>query len=113
MASADVPPTSTMLTLVLTTSPTPSAPSTELLEAILTSFRQCCPALLGCRVILVLDTYDRVGAEPRLKKGRVNEEGAKVFNQYKENAKQLVLKNFLAGTPLEADNLISSQSEAE
>lgn len=82
------------LTLIITTSPTPSAPSTELLDAILDSFATHCPDLLRCRVIVVLDTYDRVGAEARLKKGQVTAQGARDLDEYKANVKELILRRY-------------------
>ncbi|KAI0476314.1 hypothetical protein GGR56DRAFT_693690 [Xylariaceae sp. FL0804] len=48
------------LTVILTTSPTPSAPAPELVAAVLASFRAHCPALLACRIVVVLDGHDRV-----------------------------------------------------
>ncbi|KAK0616744.1 hypothetical protein B0T14DRAFT_588969 [Immersiella caudata] len=83
-----------LVTLIITTSPTPSAPSTELLDQILQSFERHCPTLSECRVILVLDTYDRVGSASRLKKGQVLPEGAACFEQYKENAKRVILEHY-------------------
>lgn len=88
---------SDLLTVILTTSPTPSAPSTELLDSILGSFREYCPSLLSCRVVVVFDTYDRIAPVNRLKKGSVTAEGAKNFPIYKENVEKLVLKEFGAG----------------
>ncbi|KAJ7509699.1 hypothetical protein B0H11DRAFT_2184245 [Mycena galericulata] len=85
---------SSLVTVIITTSPTPSAPSTELLSSILTSFKSHCPTLLSCRVILVLDTYDRIEIRPRLKKGVVNATEAENFSQYKENAKELILREY-------------------
>lgn len=82
---------SNQLTVIITTSPTPSAPSTELLEAILQSFRSHCPALLGCRFIVLIDTYDRIGPHSRLKKGQVTAEGAKDLELYRSNVKNLIL----------------------
>jgi hypothetical protein len=88
-------PVARQLTLILTTSPTPSAPSTELVDAILKSFQQHCRALIACRVIVVFDTYDRIAAEERLKKGQITLAGAKHLDTYKSNVKNLVLQSFL------------------
>ncbi|KAI5860934.1 hypothetical protein GGS23DRAFT_606462 [Durotheca rogersii] len=85
-------PVSRLLTVIITTSPTPSAPSVELVSAILSSFRIHCEDLLSCRFIVVFDTYDHVAPKARLKKGCVNPDGAKSFNLYKKNVKELVLK---------------------
>lgn len=82
------------LTVIITTSPTPSAPSVELLASILGSFREHCPVLLTCRVIVVIDTFDRVAPANRLKKGCVTAQGAANFPAYKRNVENLVLQTF-------------------
>lgn len=87
-------PVADSLTIILTTSPTPSAPSTELLEAILGSFREFCPTLLDCRVVVVFDTFVDVAPANRLKKGYVTAEGAANWPVYKQNAEKLVLREF-------------------
>ncbi|KAI0172995.1 hypothetical protein GGR52DRAFT_431018 [Hypoxylon sp. FL1284] len=87
-------PISRLLTLIITTSPTPSAPSTELISEILSSFRTHCGALLSCRVIVVFDTYDRIASQARLKKGHVTPDGARCFGLYKQNIQELILKEF-------------------
>ncbi|RYC62909.1 hypothetical protein CHU98_g3297 [Xylaria longipes] len=84
-------PPSDLVTLIITTSPTPSAPSTDLISDILASFKLHCPVLLSCRVIVVFDTYDRIGESMRLKKGQITAEGAKAVELYKTNVKDLVL----------------------
>ncbi|KAH7123040.1 hypothetical protein EDB81DRAFT_847347 [Dactylonectria macrodidyma] len=83
--------TSSLLTVIITTSVTPSAPSTELVSSILKSSSRHCPDLAECSVIVVFDSYDHIGASARLKKGQVTPEQARDFNLYKENVKQLVL----------------------
>ncbi|KAI1397906.1 hypothetical protein F4819DRAFT_60555 [Hypoxylon fuscum] len=93
-AQASNQPIASLLTVIITTSPTPSAPSTELISTILSSFRTYCSALLSCRVIVVFDTYDRVASHARLKKGQVTVDGAKTFDLYKENVKELILNEF-------------------
>ncbi|KAF3054839.1 putative feruloyl esterase-like protein [Daldinia childiae] len=88
-------PISNLLTVIITTSPTPSAPSTELISAILSSFRSYCTTLLFCRVIVVFDTYDRIASHARLKKGQVTPEGAKTFDLYKQEVRELILGEFV------------------
>ncbi|OLN97903.1 hypothetical protein CCHL11_02526 [Colletotrichum chlorophyti] len=104
-------PLSDLLTLIITTSPTPSAPSTELLNSVFESFQLHCADLLTCRIIVVLDTFERVGDVPRLKKGQVTEEGAKDFAAYKDNVKNLVLRKF--GKFENEKDLTEAQGEAE
>lgn len=82
------------LTIIITTSPTPSAPSTELLDSILGSFREHCPVLLTCRVVVVVDTFDKITTANRLKKGCITAEGAENFPAYRENVEELILREF-------------------
>ncbi|KAI2627120.1 hypothetical protein GGS21DRAFT_254366 [Xylaria nigripes] len=82
---------SDLVTLIITTSPTPSAPSTDLISDILSSFKLYCPGLLACRIIVVFDTYDRIGEHMRLKKGQITADGAQAVELYKLNVKQLIL----------------------
>ncbi|KAM0323931.1 hypothetical protein ACHAQA_008512 [Verticillium albo-atrum] len=97
--SPQVSPLQRSLTLIITTSPTPSAPTTDLLSAVIASFHAHCTALLDCPVIVVFDTYDHVVEKARLKKGQVTPEGARVYDAYKENVKDLVTREFLHYTP--------------
>ncbi|TPX17702.1 uncharacterized protein E0L32_002803 [Thyridium curvatum] len=85
------PPPEARVTVVLTTSPTPSAPSTELICDVLDSFRQHCAELARCRIIVVMDTYEQVVDKPRLKKGRVTENQASFYGTYKDRVKRLML----------------------
>ncbi|KAK1725002.1 uncharacterized protein BDZ83DRAFT_621387 [Colletotrichum acutatum] len=102
---------SELLTLIITTSPTPSAPSTELLDAVFKSIRLHCSDLLSCRIIVVLDTYERIGDIPRLKKGQVTEKGAEEYAEYKDNVKKLVLREY--DQHERPDELSQEQGEAE
>ncbi|KAI1164849.1 hypothetical protein F5B18DRAFT_660820 [Nemania serpens] len=105
--------TSDLVTLIITTSPTPSAPSTDLISDILGSFKLYCPALLSCRVIVVFDTYDRIAECMRLKKGQITAEGARAVELYKLNVKDLILKEWY---PESADTprvLVRSESLVE
>ncbi|GAO17194.1 uncharacterized protein UV8b_02698 [Ustilaginoidea virens] len=86
---------SDLLTLIIITSPTLSAPSTELLSTVLKSFRNHCEPLLRCRVIVVLDAYEHITAQPRLKKGHVTQEGAHHYAAYKDNVRKLFLGEYL------------------
>ncbi|KAF4982188.1 hypothetical protein FZEAL_2166 [Fusarium zealandicum] len=83
-----------LLTVIITTSVTPSAPSTELISSILESFDRHCPALTHCRVIVVFDAYDQVVSAARLKKGYVTAQQAADFASYKQNVKALILERY-------------------
>ncbi|EPE05563.1 feruloyl esterase-like protein [Ophiostoma piceae UAMH 11346] len=87
---ADMDIISSLLTVILTTSPTPSAPSTDLVGSVLSSFEAHCPALVACSIIVVFDTYDRIGPQLRLKKGTVTAVEAAHYDTYKANVRQLV-----------------------
>ncbi|TLS20837.1 uncharacterized protein PpBr36_10890 [Pyricularia pennisetigena] len=88
-----------LLTLIITTSPTPSAPETELLTQVIASYRHHCPPLLKCRVIVVMDTYDHIKPRARLKRGQVTAQGAQVYDVYKENVKELFLAEYCPDLP--------------
>lgn len=90
--AAVYPTARSLLTIIITTSLTPSAPSTELISSVLESYRRHCPSLVKCRVIVVFDGYDRVVPEARLKKGCVTSEQANDFDLYKENVKKFILE---------------------
>lgn len=102
---------SDLLTVIITTSPTPSAPSTELISAILSSFREHCASLLSCRMIVVFDTYDRIAAHARLKKGQVTADGARTYDQYKQNVREAILNEF--NRDYREENLVGGQGQAE
>ncbi|KAI0537906.1 hypothetical protein GGR58DRAFT_469881 [Xylaria digitata] len=106
-------PLTDMVTLIITTSPTPSAPSTDLISNILSSFRLHCPALLSCRVIVVFDTYDRIGECMRLKKGQITAEGARAVELYKVNVKELILRQWYPEAKSASQVLIHGQALAE
>ncbi|KPM41041.1 hypothetical protein AK830_g5520 [Neonectria ditissima] len=99
--------TSSLLTVIITTSVTPSAPSTDLVSSILESFNRHCPALTKCRVIVVFDGYDQVVSTARLKKGYVTSEQAADFSLYKENVKKLILEQHYGDV-----NLVAFTSQA-
>ncbi|VBB79831.1 Putative protein of unknown function [Podospora comata] len=114
MASPARPAPEELVTVIITTSPTPSAPSTELLEQIAASFRKHCASLIHCRVIVVLDTYDHVSKKPRLKKGHVTPDSAAKYADYKANAKRLILKEYSSTErPYGTGDLVKAQEKAE
>lgn len=103
---------SDLLTLVITTSPTPSAPSPELLCGVIEGFQAHCDVLLKCRVVVVFDIFEQIGSESRLKKGYVTPETAEKYAAYKQNVKELFLETF-AGGGLGSTKLLEASSEAE
>ncbi|KAJ6786356.1 hypothetical protein PWT90_05141 [Aphanocladium album] len=103
---------SNLLTLVITTSPTPSAPATELLSGVLESFAAHCDVLLQCCVIVVFDTYEQVTTTSRLKKGHVTPETAEKYDSYKDNVKKLFLETFVKDGAVETPLKVTTD-EAE
>lgn len=101
--------TSSLLTVIMTTSVTPSAPSTELISSVFESFNRHCPSLVNCRIIVVFDGYDQIVPKPRLKKGCVTSEQAKDFTLYKENVKKLLLEQHYQRN----EDIDFTQTEAE
>ncbi len=85
------------LTIIITTSPTPSAPSTDLLATVFESYHKHCAYLIDCRVIVVFDTYDHITQQDRLKRGQVTAELARKYDVYKTRAKELVLQQYAGG----------------
>lgn len=84
-----------LLTVVITTSPTPSCPSTDLITAVLESFQRHCPDLAATRVIVVFDTWDRVTtSKPRLKSGSASPEIAANYQVYKKDVKSLIMDQY-------------------
>lgn len=96
MSSTQMQPgsVSDLLTLIITTSVTPSIPSTDLLTTIFDTFYRHCPHLFGCRVIVVFDNYDQITSQARLKKGQVTQQQAQHWDNYKISAKKLIVDHF-------------------
>ena len=79
------------LTIVVTTSPIPSVPSTALLQACLKSFEHV-NDLSRCRVIIVCDGIGKVlraEEKPNWKCSRVNPGHAAVYKEYISNIERL------------------------
>jgi hypothetical protein len=102
---------SSLLTIIITTSVTPSAPSRELITCVLESYRRHCPNLVNCKVIVIFDSYDRVVPEARLKKGCVTSDQARAFDLYKKNVKEFILEQHHQGQ--QEINFTQTQAEAE
>ncbi|KKA29996.1 hypothetical protein TD95_003826 [Thielaviopsis punctulata] len=90
-------PLSDQLTVIITTSPTPSTPATDLIEAIIVSFQNHCPLLLTCTVIVVCDTFERIAPILRLKKGQATPEIAAAYTIYKQKLQTLILSQWNNG----------------
>ncbi|OAQ66794.1 alcohol dehydrogenase [Pochonia chlamydosporia 170] len=100
-----------LITLIITTSPTLSAPSIELLSTVLKSFRRHCAQLLDCKVVVVFDGCEQITSHPRLKKGYVTPKGAEHYETYKKNVKNLFLEEYLQGKSI--GKLTETHGEAE
>ncbi|KAH1496605.1 hypothetical protein LV164_003883 [Aspergillus fumigatus] len=89
-----MPSISDRLTVIITTSPAPSNPATDLIASVLQSFQQHCAGLTDARVVVVFDTFARVTSQPRLKKGYASPELAESYALYKRNIKALILQTY-------------------
>ena len=71
------------VTVILTTSPSPSHPSLELVAVTLASFKHV-KGLDACRKIIVCDGYRRKGKKSRPRRGVVTEELDANYKAYKD-----------------------------
>lgn len=106
-------PVSKLVTAIITTSPTPSSPSTELITSVLQSFHQHCPDLAAVRVIVVFDTFQRITTQARLKTGSATPEIASSYNLYKENVKSLILRECYVSKNDDGYTMVNLQAAAE
>jgi hypothetical protein len=80
------------LTIVVTTSPIPSIPSTALLEALFASLDRCVPQLACCQAIIVCDGIGTVlgsGETPNWKCSKVNPLHVGLYAEYVQNVQRL------------------------
>eukprot|EP00755_Sulcionema_specki_P033031 Sspe_Gene.20228::Locus_7424_Transcript_1_1_Confidence_1.000_Length_1495::g.20228::m.20228 len=85
---------STSLTVVVTTSPVASNPSTQLFEALLSTFAVV-PTLEDCPLVVMCDGYEVLGAESKkktlgYKRGVVTQEAAHAYEEYKTRLRSLL-----------------------
>lgn len=109
-------PVSNLLTVIITTSPTPSSPSTELITSVLESFHRHCPDLAAVRIIVVFDTFQRITTQARLKTGSATPEIASTYNLYKENVKSLILREYTSKNKNDDDDgctMVNLEATAE
>ena len=78
-----------LVTVIISTSPLPSHPSTAVIDAVLQSHARFCPELVACRRVVVFDGY-KIGPSLRLKKGNVTDAIAQGYEAYKGQLKQLI-----------------------
>jgi len=87
------------LTVVITTSPVPSNPSTMMLEAVLQSFNRV-KGLGDCALVIVCDGYN-FAAKSTWKAGKVTEDAAERYLEYLQNLESMLNSGKLpAGTKL-------------
>ena len=77
------------LTVIVTTSPSPICPSTELIETILASLALHAPCVTACRLILVCDGA-KIGAKQVFRSGHVNEASWTSYVEYKQRLHERV-----------------------
>lgn len=73
---------STCLSIIVVTSPSPSNPSLELIDATIGSF-QYLEGTENCDIIIMMDGY-RISEENRMKKGKITKQSEKLYYQYYE-----------------------------
>ena len=86
------------LTIVITTSPIKSNPSTDLLERVFKSFKKV-NHLTDCPKIIVCDGY-KIGDVHKYKSGVITGESAAKYQEYIAKLKSLILKNTFSNTEL-------------
>lgn len=90
---------SSRMSVLITTSPVPSNPSTMMLEAVLNTFSRV-EGLSECPLILVCDGYNLCD-KSTWKAGRITEDAAKRYEEYLENLEKLLTSgHFPAGTQI-------------
>jgi len=83
ISAIEQPDLTSLLTIVVTSSPARCNPSLEMLEIVVDSFRAV-PGLAQCRTIVMCDGYKR-GAKHRPSKGVVDEKSAADYEGFLEN----------------------------
>jgi len=87
------------MSVLITTSPVPSNPSTMMLEAVLNTFPRV-PGLVECPMVIVCDGF-RFAEKSTWKAGRVTEDAAVRYQEYIKNLEALLASGKLpAGTKL-------------
>ena len=77
-----------LTTVIITTSPVASNPSTQMLEAVVDSFALV-PGLTDCPIILVFDGC-KISSQSRPKSGVVTEEEGRRYEQFAGNCEELI-----------------------
>jgi hypothetical protein len=108
-----MPSISDRLTVIITTSPAPSNPATDLIASVFQSFQHHCAGLTDARVVVVFDTFDRITSQPRLKKGHASPELAESYELYKRNIKELILQTYHHEQGGQDQAVSESRAEAE
>lgn len=78
----------TRLSVLITTSPVPSNPSTMMLEAVLASFRRV-EGLVDCPLIIVCDGF-RNASKSTWKAGQITEDAAEQYDGYQQNLRHML-----------------------
>ena len=78
-----------LLTIIITTSPSPIMPSTELLYTVLSSLRAHAFELTVCRIIIVCDGV-KPSSKSNFRSGKVDAVAAAAYTEYKARLRTLV-----------------------
>eukprot|EP00936_MAST-01D_sp_MAST-1D-sp1_P000357 g357.t1 len=82
-----------LMTIILTTSPVPSNPSTALIETVVRSFAHV-PDLFQCQLLIMCDGYS-IGHTAKYKRGIVTAEGARNYEEYVSRLRRLASEGLL------------------
>ena len=78
-----------LLSIIITTSPSPLHPSTELLQTVLCSLRTHAPELTACRMLIVCDGT-KPATKSNFRSGKVDESAAAAYVLYKSRLRDLI-----------------------
>ena len=80
---------SALLTVIITTSPTPAHPSCELILQVIDSLEHCAPPLAACRTIVVCDGCN-VHPRCKFRSGMVDQDAFERYQEYKQQLRSVL-----------------------
>ena len=95
-ASAPSVPLAELLTMIITTSPSPVHPSCELIMQVIDSMDHHAPALAACRTIIVCDGCN-VHAKCKYRSGMVDPAALERYHEYKRRLRRALATQPSAG----------------
>lgn len=102
-----------LLTVIITTSPTPAHPSCELILQVIDSLEHCAPELAACRTIVVCDGCN---VHPRCKyrSGMVDQDAFERYQEYKQQLRSVLAERVVqrSGSAATATVYLATSSPA-